>query len=237
VGIKQKHLEHYWSLEILNSCLNFQKLINLAHYKCTSNKDSIEILMIPTTSNKKNNYNFRLMGQQWRLGIVCKTILKRSLTSHPMAIALGFQYQWGYVLIPSLAITHILLLIWMDAVDAMGMVSWPSSSSNPTQGETKCQTHVYLMAPPPTKVEDMHYFAWTKKVACEVSITQVPINMYQIGKAFVPFIPISGPTSQLWIAYPQTLVDKGPFSQLLANTRVSEPTTITNGWWYHDIRK
>jgi hypothetical protein len=73
-----------------------------------------------------------------------------------MAMGLGFQYQQGDVMIPSLAITNILLLIWLDAVDAVSMVSWPSSSSNPIQGETKFQTHVYLIPPPPMKVENMH---------------------------------------------------------------------------------
>jgi hypothetical protein len=78
---------------------------------------------------------------------------KKELDESPMAMGLGFQYQQGDVRIPSLAITHILLLIWMDA---MGMVSWPSSSSNPMQGETKFQTHVNLTAPPSTKIENMH---------------------------------------------------------------------------------
>jgi hypothetical protein len=81
---------------------------------------------------------------------------KKELDESPMAMGLGFQYQWGDVMIPSLAITHILLLIWMDVVDAVGMVSWPSSSSNPIHGETKFQTRVYLIALPPTKVENMH---------------------------------------------------------------------------------
>jgi hypothetical protein len=81
---------------------------------------------------------------------------KKELDKSPIAMGLGFQYQWGDVLIPSLAMTNILLLIWMDVVDVVGMVSWPSSSSNPVQGETKFQTHVYLIAPPPTKAENMH---------------------------------------------------------------------------------
>jgi len=80
---------------------------------------------------------------------------KKDLDKSPMAM-LKFQYQRGDVLIPSLAITHSLLLIWMDAMDAVGMLSWPSTSSNPIQGETKFQTRVYLIAPPPTKVENMH---------------------------------------------------------------------------------
>jgi hypothetical protein len=78
---------------------------------------------------------------------------KKELDESPMAMGLGFQYQRGDVRIPSLAITHILLLIWMDA---MGMVSWPSSSSNPMQVETKFQTHVNLAAPPSMKAENMH---------------------------------------------------------------------------------
>jgi hypothetical protein len=81
---------------------------------------------------------------------------KKELDKSPMAMGLGFQYQQGDIMIPSLAITHNLLLIWMDAMDVVGMLSWPSSSSNPIQGETKFQTRVYLIAPPPMKVENMH---------------------------------------------------------------------------------
>jgi hypothetical protein len=77
-----------------------------------------------------------------------KNNFKKELDESPMAMGLGFQYQRGDVMIPSLAITHILLLIWMDAV---GMVSWPSSSSNPMQGGT-----LYLTTPASTKVENMH---------------------------------------------------------------------------------